>query len=76
MCQFRMPDCTSSSTTRWICVETHAWSVSIVMERFSLTGALPELRTGVVIPAHAGIQSIENWIPASAGMTSNPKIMI
>jgi hypothetical protein len=29
-----------------------------------------------VIPAHAGIQSIENWIPASAGMTSNPKIMI
>jgi len=30
--------------------------------------------TGFVIPAHAGIQSVEHWIPASAGMTSNMKL--
>jgi hypothetical protein len=29
-----------------------------------------------VIPAQAGIQSIEGWIPAFAGMTINPTTLV
>jgi hypothetical protein len=31
------------------------------------------LEQGFVIPAQAGIQSVEYWIPACAGMTIKPK---
>jgi hypothetical protein len=31
---------------------------------------------GSVIPTQAGIQSVEEWIPAQAGMTSSPKMIV